>query len=197
VSVRINGFGLERGFDGSLTIYVAMLRGINVGGQKIIRMENLRASFETLGFRRVRSYVQSGNLIFEAMRSSSDNLSMIIEERILSEYGFSVPVVLRTADEVKKIAIGNPFLNEKGIDSSKLHVTFLSESPTQAALGKLAALNSHPDQFRVKGREVYLYCPDGYGRTKLSNTAFEKLLSIDATTRNWKTVNTLVKMSSE
>ena len=90
------------------------MRGINVSGQKIIRMENLRATFEALGFRRVRSYVQSGNVIFEAMKSSPDNLSKLIREKILSEYGFSVPVVLRTADEMKKVIGGNPFLDEKG-----------------------------------------------------------------------------------
>jgi uncharacterized protein (DUF1697 family) len=173
------------------------MRGINVSGQKIIRMENLRATFEALGFRRVRSYVQSGNVIFEATRSSLDNLSELIREKILSEYGFSVPVVLRTVDEMEKVVGGNPFLDEKGIDSSKLHVTFLSEMPAKASLGKLAKLDSHPDQFRVKGREVFLYCPEGYGRTKLSNSAFEKLLSMDATTRNWRTVNTLAEMSSE
>jgi len=174
-----------------------MTRGINVGGQKIIRMENLRASFEALGFRRVRSYVQSGNVIFEAAKAFPNGLSKLIGDKILSDCGISVPVVLRTADEIKKIVSGNPFLNQKGIDRSKLHVTFLSGSPTKAALGKLAALNSRSDQFRLRGREVYLHCPDGYGRTKLSNTAFEKLLSVDATTRNWRTVNKLVKMSSE
>src|SRR6266700_1107293 len=173
-----------------------MMRGINVGGQKIIRMENLRASFEALGFRRVRSYVQSGNVIFEAAKTL-DNLSVIIGKKILGDYGFSVPVILRTADEVKKIVSGNPFLNEKGIDSSKLHVTFLSAVTSEAALAKLDTLNENPDQFRIKGREVYLYCPNGYGRIKLSNAAFEKLLSVEATTRNWKTVNKLVEMSSE
>jgi len=120
-------------------IYVAMLRGINVSGQKTIKMEDLRASFGALGFSMVRTYVQSGNVVFEAPK----NL------------------------------------------------------PAKAALGKLDALNVLPDQFRVKGREIYLYCPNGYGRTKLSNVAFEKLLSLEATTRNWKTVNTLAEMSSE
>ncbi|SRR6266702_4810341 len=180
-----------------MLIIVAMMRGINVVGQKIMRMENLRASFEALGFRRVRSYVQSGNIIFKSTKFPSDNLSKLIEERILSDYDFSVPVFLRTADEVKKIVSGNPFLNEKGIDSSKLHVTFLSAVPSEAALAKLDTLNENPDQFRIKGREVYLYCPNGYGRIKLSNAAFEKLLSVEATTRNWKTVNKLVEMSSE
>ncbi len=180
-----------------MPIYVAMLRGINVGGQKIIRMENLRASFEALGFRRVRSYVQSGNIIFEAAKASSNGLSKSIAEKILSEFGFSVPLALKSSDEMKKIVGDNPFLNERGIDHSKLHVTFLSEFPPKAALGKLDSLNAFPDQFRIKGREIYLYCPNGYGRTKLSNTAFERLLSVFATTRNWKTVNTLAKISSE
>lgn len=182
---------------GHLTVYVAMLRGINVGGQKIVKMEQLRDSFETLGFHHVRTYVQSGNVIFEAPKTSSNILSKNIEGNILSDFGFSVPMVLRTSDEMKKIVGDNPFLKEGGIDRSKLHVTFLSTLPAEAALENLDGLNAAPDRFRIKGREVYLYCPNGYGRTKLSNTALEKLLSIVATTRNWKTVNKLVGMSSE
>jgi uncharacterized protein (DUF1697 family) len=174
-----------------------MLRGINVSGQKIIKMESLRASFEALGFSRVRTYIQSGNVVFEASKGALDNLSRKIGERILSDYGFSVPLILRTSGEMKKIVSDNPFLTERGIDHSRLHVTFLSELPAKAALGKLDSLNGDPDEFRVKNREVYLYCPNGYGRTKLSNSAFEKLLSVEATTRNWKTVNTLLKMSTE
>ena len=178
-----------------MPIYIAMLRGINVSGQKIIKMEKLRASFETLGFNSVRTYVQSGNVIFQASKTSSDILSKSIEGKILSNFGFSVPLVLRSSDEMKKIANDNPFLTDRGIDHSKLHITFLSELPAKAVLGKLNALNAVPDQFRIKGREVYLYCPNGYGRSKLSNASFEKLLSVQATTRNWKTVKTLVEMS--
>jgi len=174
-----------------------MLRGINVGGQKIVNMEKLRASFEKLGFGRVRTYVQSGNVIFEASKTSSDIFSKSIEGKILSDFGFSVVLVLRSSDEMKKIANDNPFLKEKGIDHSKLHITFLSQLPAKAALGKLDSLNAVPDQFRIRDREVYLYCPNGYGHSKLSNTTFEKLLSVQATTRNWKTVKTLVEMSSE
>ena len=174
-----------------------MLRGINVSGQKIIRMEALRASFGALGFSRVRTYVQSGNVVFEASKTSTTSLSKKIREKILSDYGFSVPLILRTSGEMKKIVSDNPFSKEKEVDRSKLHVTFLSEPPASAALVKLDALKGSPDEFRVKDREVYLYCPNGYGRTKLSNASFEKLLSVEATTRNWKTVNTLAAMSSE
>jgi len=173
-----------------------MMRGINVGGQKIIRMESLRASFRALGFLRVRSYVQSGNIIFEASKGPTSSLSGKIREKILNDFGFSVPLILRTSAEMEKIVNDNPFLTENAIDHSKLHVTFLSDPPAKAVLKKLDALAPISDRFRVGGREVYLHCPDGYGRTKLSNTAFEKLLSVDATTRNWKTVNTLAELST-
>ena len=177
--------------------YVAMLRGINVSGQKIIKMQNLRDSFEALGFRRVRTYLQSGNVIFETVNASSKNLSKRIEEKISSEFGFSVPLVLRTSSEMTQIVDDNSFLNEKGTDDSKLHVTFLSALPPKGALKRLEGLNALPDRFFIKGREVYLYCPDGYGRTKLSNNTLEKLLSLEATTRNWRTVSALATNSSE
>lgn len=174
-----------------------MLRGINVSGQKIIKMKNLRASFEGLGFERVRSYVQSGNVIFDCAKTPSSNLSGSIKERISIDFGFSVPLVLRTSDEMEEIVDDNPFLQDKRIDRSKLHVTFLSSFPAKAGLGRLDALTMNSDQFNVHGREIYLHCPNGYGRTKLSNTVIEKLLSVEATTRNWKTVNTLARMSLE
>ena len=123
-----------------MPIYIAMLRGINVSGQKIIKMEKLRASFETLGFNSVRTYVQSGNVIFQASKTSSDILSKSIEGKILGDFGFSVTLVLRSSDEMEKIVNDNPFLTDRGIDHSKLHVTFLSELPAKAVLGKLDSL---------------------------------------------------------
>ena len=180
-----------------MPIYVAMFRGINVGGQKIVKMEKLRTSFEQLGFRRVRTYVQSGNVIFEAKKASANKLSNSINEKISDDFGFPIPLVLRTSNEIRKIANDNPFLKEKGIDSSKLHVTFLSAFPETSALGKLDELNTDPDRFQINGREVYVYCPNGYGRTKLSNATFENLLSVKATSRNWKTLKALAEMSTE
>ncbi|HEV2119280.1 MAG TPA: DUF1697 domain-containing protein [Candidatus Bathyarchaeia archaeon] len=180
-----------------MATYVALLRGINVGGQKIVDMEKLRSSFEALGYRHVRSYLQSGNVIFEAAKTSADDLSKIIRKKILSDVGFPVSVIVRTANELKKIAAHNPFLSEKSVDHSKLHVTFSAELPAEGAVGKLDSLGAFPDRFLVKGREIYLYCPNGYGRTKLSNNAIEKVLSVKATTRNWNTVGALVTISSE
>jgi uncharacterized protein (DUF1697 family) len=177
--------------------YIAMLRGINVGGRKIIKMEYLRLSFEALGCRGVRTYVQSGNVVFETAKASSTGLSKSIGEQILHDFGFAVSFILKTPNEMKKVVGTNPFLKKRAIDQSKLYVTFLSSPPAPTALQNLNALDTEPDQFCITGREIYLYCPNGYGRTKLSNNAFERMLSVKATTRNWKTVNMLLEMSSK
>ena len=174
--------------------YVAMLRGINVGSGKIVRMERLRASFEALGFDDVRTYVQSGNVIFELEQKSATGLSKKIEEKIQRDFGFTVPVLLKTSKEMAQIVSDNPLVKEKGIDHSKLHVTFLSDVPPTMAVKVLGPLATGRERFRILNREIYLYCPDGYGNTKLSNNAIEKKLSVVATTRNWRTVNTLLEM---
>jgi uncharacterized protein (DUF1697 family) len=172
-----------------------MLRGINVGGKKIVNMEKLRASFDALGFKSVSTYGNSGNVIFETSRDPK-NLTEIIEREISREFGFPIATIVRTSEELEEIVGKNPFLREKEVDHSRLHITFLSEQPTKTAIEKLAVLDPEPDRFHVKGREIYIHCPDGYGRTKLSNNTLERLLAVEATTRNWKAVNTLLQMSS-
>ncbi len=178
-----------------MPIYISMLRGINVAGHKQVKMAALQVAFESLGFSQVRTHIQSGNVVFKAAKSAPPDLSRKIEGKILDEFGFDVPVITRTSEEMGEVIRGNPFLKEKGIDLSKLHVTFLSGVPAPAALKALASLAAKPDQFRACGREIYLYCPNGYGNTKLSNNALEKVLSLSATTRNWNTVNKLYAMS--
>ena len=168
--------------------YIAMLRGINVSGHRIIRMEDLRKSFETLGFRQVKTYVQSGNVIFEAGKDSAASLCEQIRKRLSRNFGFEVPVLLKTSKELEQTIHDNPFLKAAAIDHSKLHVTFLSK----AAAKNLETLVMNGEQFYVNGQEIYLYCPNGYGRTKLSNVAIEKKLGVEATTRNWNSDNALL-----
>ena len=180
-----------------MPIYVAMLRGINVSGHKIIKMEDLRASFLALGLRGVKTHVQSGNVIFEAAKNSSADLSKQIAASIQRDFGFAVPVILKTAKELERVIQSNPFAKMKSVDPARLHVTFLSKPAPKDASKKLDALAHAPDQFRLGAQEIYLHCPDGYGRTKLSNVALERALSVGATTRNWKTVNSLLEMASE
>jgi uncharacterized protein (DUF1697 family) len=177
--------------------HIAMLRGINVSGHKRIKMSQLQAMFEALGFKQVKTYIQSGNVVFEAGTNSAPGVSRKIEEKILSGFGFSVAVISKTPAELCETIQNNPFLKKRGVDLSRLHVTFLAKAPAAAALKKLEALNAGPDQWQCRGSEIYLYCPDGYGRTKLSNTALERMLSVTATTRNWRTVNQLYQMALE
>jgi len=175
--------------------YIAMLRGINVSGHNIIKMEALRASFASQGFRDIQTYVQSGNIVFKAEGEPIVKLAKKMEKKIEDDFGFSVPVFLRTAKEMEKIAKLNPFPGDPALDQTKLHITFLADAPPQTAPDLLQPLAVKPEQFRVVDREIYLYCPNGYGNTKLSNTAIEKKLTVSATTRNWNTVKTLLAMA--
>lgn len=175
--------------------YIALLRGVNVSGQKIIKMERLRASFETLGFSDVKTYVQSGNVVFKTTKTSVTALAEKIAGQILADFGFSVSVIVRTPAELGEVLKQNPHVKDAGGEEKKLYVTFLSGPAPKGAEALLKPLAAKTERFSVCGREIYLHCPDGYGNTKFSNNAIEKKLSLDATTRNWRTVNTLLEMA--
>jgi uncharacterized protein (DUF1697 family) len=172
---------------------IALLRGVNVGGN-LLKMERLRAICSELGHRNVRTYVQSGNVVFEATATLS-KCAAALEKTLAGETRLPVTVILRTRDEIAKILAGNPFLKVEGIDLTKLHVTFLESAASKEALKTLAAIKAGDDEFRSAGKEIYLYCPNGYGKTKLSNNAIEKALAVRATTRNWNSVNRLYEMA--
>jgi len=179
-----------------MPVYIAMLRGINVSGQKLIKMEGLRASLGSLNFGDVQTYIQSGNIVFKAAKAAPADLGKRIARQILDDFGFEVPVLVRTAQELGGVLKANPLLKRPGIDEAKLHVTFLSAAVPGQAEAVLKTLAGKSELFAVGGWEIYLYCPDGYGITKLSNSAIEKRLSGRATTRNWKTVNVLNAMAA-
>jgi uncharacterized protein (DUF1697 family) len=177
--------------------YIALLRGINVGGHKIIKMDQLRNAFEELRFEDVATYVQSGNVVFKSMKKTSADLPKKIEAMLLRRFGMAVPVIVRTSEQMDEVVRKNPFLKEGGIDSNQLHVTFLSSLPHKTAVKGLDAIPAGPDRFSCCGQEIYLHCPNGFGGTKLSINAFEKVLSVGATTRNWNTVNKLHEMARD
>jgi uncharacterized protein (DUF1697 family) len=181
-----------RGYD--LTTYIAMLRGVNVGGNTL-KMEWLRKACEDTGLRDVRTYVQSGNIVFTSP-SSAPILVQTLKTMVDAQTRLPVTVVIRSAADMAKIVTGNPFLRQKGVDVGKLHVTFLGKAPVKPALDRLDALAGSRDQYHLAGREIYLHCPLNYGETKLSNTAIEKVLGVGATTRNWNTVTTLHGMTT-
>ncbi len=156
------------------------MRGVNVSGHNTIKMEVLRGLCQGLGFRNVETYIQSGNIVFQTATENPAALSKWLGETILQSFGFDTPVIVRTSKEMRNVIANNPFLKEKGIDSSKLHVTFLSETAQEGSEKKLETLATSPDRFCPASHEIYLYCPSGYGRTKLSNNAIEKSLSVRA-----------------
>jgi uncharacterized protein (DUF1697 family) len=172
-----------------VTTYAALLRGINVAGQAKVEMADLHAIFAGLGYAGISTYLRTGNVLFgtEAPRSA---LAADIEARIDREIGVRTTVLLRSRDELDTLAVGNPFLDREP-DPTKLHVTFLAQEPGRGRAAGLAVLAAEGEEVAVVGRDVYLHCPHGYGRTKLSNTAIERRLAVTATTRNWRTVTAL------
>ena len=176
--------------------YIALLRGINIGRNKRIKMADLVETLELLGFKNIKTYLQSGNVIFEHDSSDIVEITENIERKISETFSFSVDVIIRTKDELESAVKDNPFISEPDIELDKLHVTFLSDIPDQKAVLNLDINKAENEKFEIIGREVYLYCPNGYARTKLKNDVFEKKLNTTATTRNWKTTNKLLELSS-
>jgi uncharacterized protein (DUF1697 family) len=179
-----------------MPVYISLLRGINVGANKCLPMDRLRASLAVLGFAEVRTYIQSGNVVFRAPKTSTAILSPKIEQRLLADFGFPVPVISRTAAEIKAIFEDNPYLKEIGIDQAHLHVTFLAEPPTTGALQKLKKLTALPDRSVCCGREIYFLLPNGVSKSSLSNNPIERSLLRSGTMRNWRTVSAICEMAA-
>ncbi len=176
--------------------HAALLRGINVGGRNSVSMSDLVATFTSLGCADVRTYIQSGNVVFRAPAGVLRVLVKRVTERILTETGLTVPVMLRSAAELVAVSRGNPFLR-KGAETKALHVLFLRDAPPARRIAELDPLRSPPDAFEVRGREVYLSCPNGMGRTKLTNDYFDRRLDTIGTGRNWNTVLKLCELTAE
>ncbi|HVI06888.1 MAG TPA: DUF1697 domain-containing protein [Candidatus Binatia bacterium] len=180
-----------------MPIYVAMLRGINVGPHKRIRMDRLRQSFESLGFESVATYIQSGNVVFKAAKQSPAALTKRIEKQLLADFGLAVPVICRTAAEMNAALGGNPFLTQPGADPAKLHVMFLAVPPSDAAAKQFLGSFPAPEAARVVQREIYLYLPHGVSQSNGMKAPAVRILAVGNTTRNWNTVTQLAKMCAE
>ena len=172
---------------------VAFLRGINVGGKNKLPMNDLAAMFQKAGCDDVRTYIQSGNVLFRANLALAENIPSLISTLILSDFGHRIPVVTRTARELQEVVNANPFAGA-GIEADKLHVLFLANAPDHAHVETLDPNRSPGDEFAVMGREVFLHCPNGIARSKLTNSYFDSTLSTTSTARNWRTVRKLLEM---
>jgi uncharacterized protein (DUF1697 family) len=175
--------------------FIAILRGINVSGHRLIKMEALKKLCIDNGFENVQTYIQSGNIVFD--HPDGKDLETVLTRAIKNNFGHDVPVTVLSATEWKKILDNNPYVNDKTKDPASLYVTVLSGKPDKSPLDKIKTGLYGNDAFICKGNIIYLYCPGGYGKTKLTNDFFESKLKLGATTRNWKTMNVLLKMTSK
>jgi uncharacterized protein (DUF1697 family) len=176
------------------TQHVALLRSINIGGKNRLHMKDLAAMFDHAGCSDVRTYIQSGNVVFEASDSLARRIPRLIPDAIEDRFGYRVPLVLRSAAELQDIVDRNPFL-KANVDIKTLHVAFLADRPQDERISALDPDRSPPDTYIVRGREVYLCCPRGYAKSKLTNAYFDSKLDTTATVRNWKTVLKLAEMT--
>jgi uncharacterized protein (DUF1697 family) len=176
--------------------YVALLRGINVGGHKRISMADLRELLSSLEYTDVVTYILSGNALFTSPRKDPAKLAREIERRIVADLGHAVKVLIRTPEELAKIVAGNPF-SDAETKPPRVYVSFLAEPADAERLSKIDPRMFEPEEFRVGDRVVYLRFPEGYQGAKLTNDFWERRLGLDATTRNWNTVTKLLSMATD
>ncbi|MFC3504688.1 DUF1697 domain-containing protein [Micromonospora krabiensis] len=178
-----------------MTVYVALLRGVNVGTVRLA-MADLRRLVTDLGHTDVRTYLQSGNVVFASGVRDAGRLAAGIERALADELGLTVPVLVRSARELAALAGGNPYAARED-DPTKLLVAFLADAPEPAAVAALTVPGGEEVDFTVTGREVYLHYPKtGYGRSKFTNAYLEKKLGVVATTRNWRSVRALADLAA-
>ncbi|SDN73260.1 Uncharacterized conserved protein, DUF1697 family [Paenibacillus sp. yr247] len=175
--------------------YIALLRGINVSGQKIIKMDKLRSIFESMGYQNVITYIQSGNVIFDCEEDDAAVVRDRIVSELISQLTFDIPVVIRTVEELRKVVELTPHKMINTEENEQRYITFLSQAATDAAIAKLESFQNDVDEFRVKGLTVYLLIRKNYGESKFNNNFLEKKLGVSATTRNWETVNKLIQLA--
>jgi uncharacterized protein (DUF1697 family) len=180
-----------------MPVLISMLRGVNVGGRNLIRMDALRALYLTLKFEDPRTYVQSGNIIFRTKEKNSWSLVKTIQDAIERKFGFRPDVVLRSPDEFRAAILANPFSGRREVEPGKLLVTFLAGDPAPEARATLAALKAHPEELHLKGRELYIYFPNGAGKSKLPWASIGKLLKTTGTARNWNSVMKMLQIAEE
>lgn len=176
--------------------YISFLRGVNMTGHNSVKMSDLKVIYKNLGFSDAETYIQSGNVIFRSASSLSISYtSSVIEKEILERYKFNVPVMIRTADEIRKLFSVNPFLKEENFDPAKMATIFLSEIPSEDQIQKVINIDYPPDKFKISGSEIFIYCPNGFGKTKLYTNFFEKKMGVIGTARNWKTIISIIELA--
>ena len=171
--------------------YIALLRGINVGGHKKVLMADLKTLFISIGFTDIITYIQSGNVVFLA--EESDQWDVVISARIKENYGWDVPVLVRTSKQLAAVLHHCPFSEEK---KEKSYFTLFQEEPCKDAIADFNALDFPGEEFHLNKRCLYFFCAEGYARVKMNNNLIERKLKVRATTRNYKTLQKLIELSA-
>jgi uncharacterized protein (DUF1697 family) len=174
--------------------FIALFRGINVGGTGILPMKHLVGILESLGLQQVRTYVQSGNAVFRSAEADPSRISGRIRTEISNQFGFEPQVLLLEPAEIQKALQSNPF-PEAESEPKTLHLSFLASEPEKPDLEAMERVRTGSERFSLKGRVFYLHAPDGIGRSKLAAN-IEKLLGVAATSRNWRTVTKIMELAS-
>jgi uncharacterized protein (DUF1697 family) len=167
-------------------------------GHNSIKMSALTELYKNIGIYDAETYIQSGNVVFNIMNEMAiSEISAKIEKIIRATFDYTVPVMIRTVGEMKRIISVNPYLTEENFDQSKMAVIFLYENPSEEQLQKANNIYYPPDKFQITGREIFIYCPNGFGKTKLYTNFFEKKMNVIGTARNWKTITTLLNIAEK
>jgi len=177
-----------------MTVYVSMLRGVNVGGSGLIKMEPLREAYEAVGLADVRTLLQSGNVLFRSGLTDRQRLVKRIMQEIERRFDLKIEVLIRTLDEIRMLVDRGPATPRA--DPSKLLVMFLTHVPGAAAQSALLKEHKGPEMIELRGPEVYLYYPNGVGRSKLTNAFLENKLDAAGTARNWNTLTKIVELGA-
>ena len=181
----------------AMAVIISMLRGVNLGPNRRVKMEALRDLYASLRLRDAQTYVQSGNVIFRSDEHDLLALTKRIEQGIEKRFGFSSDVVLRTIPELRDAIARNPFARWRGIEPNRLTVTFLASDPGEEARKQLRQLKTEPDELRIDGRELYIYYRTSMARPKVSWAAMEKILKTSGTARNWNSVTAMLEMAEK
>ncbi len=180
-----------------MQIVISMLRGVNLAAHNRVKMDALRALYESLKLRDPQTYIQSGNVVFRTEEKDLAQLAVRIEKGIERKFGFRSDVIVRTPAELRDVIARNPFAKRSGIEPSKLLVTFLARDPGSAARDKLLGIKTDPEELRIDGRELYVYFPNGMARPKLSWPVIERTLNTTGTGRNWNSVMKLLDLAEK
>lgn len=177
-----------------MTKHLALLRGINVSGHNMIKMDALKKMLENMGFQNVETYIQSGNVFVDSDEENAASVGFKIKQEIFREFGHDVPVVVITKNDLELCFKNNPYLKEKDCDTKKLYVAFISKELSPLALNDLKISNFKPDEAAIDASRIYIKYAVGAGKTKLDQKYIEKKLNATATIRNWNTVTKLLEM---